>query len=137
MAQERIGKLTSEISQLRHVNGVLQLQQRRRGVQASILQASKQVFGKIHQIMRDYRLKMSALAHEKQDIQKRYRALKDNIRATETGSQLKLIDLLTQKVDILSKLVEKQQLELENTITVYQNQLSKIEERRREEITFF
>lgn len=45
--------------------------------------------------------------------------MKDNIRATETGSQLKLIDLLTEKVDILSKLVEKQQLELENTITVY------------------
>lgn len=34
------------------------------------------------------------------------------MRFTETGNQLKLIDLLTEKIDILEKLVEKQQVEI-------------------------
>jgi len=55
---------------------------------------------------------MNALAHEKKDVEKRYRALRDNVRFTETGNQLKLIDLLTEKIDILEKLVEKQQVEI-------------------------
>ena len=36
--------------------------------------------------------------------------MRDNVRLTETGNQLKLIDLLTEKIDILEKLVEKQQI---------------------------
>lgn len=45
--------------------------------------------------MREYRRKMNALAYEKKDVEKRYRILRDNVRFTETGNQLKLIDLLT------------------------------------------
>ena len=45
--------------------------------------------------MGDYRRKVSALAHEKRDIEKKYRVLRENVRLTETGNQLKLIDLLT------------------------------------------
>ena len=62
--------------------------------------------------MGDCRRKMNALAHEKKDVEKRYRVLRDNVRFTETGNQLKLIDLLTEKIDILEKLVEKQQVEI-------------------------
>lgn len=74
---------------------------------------------------------MSALAHEKRDIEKKYRILKQNARLTDSASQSKLIDLLAEKVDILEKLVEKQQIELENTITVYEGELTKIEDKRR------
>lgn len=81
--------------------------------------------------MREYRRKMSALAHEKRDIEKKYRILKQNARLTDSASQSKLIDLLAEKVDILEKLVEKQQIELENTITVYEGELTKIEDKRR------
>jgi hypothetical protein len=77
--------------------------------------------------MREYRRKMSALAHEKREIEKKYRILKENARLLDSGSHSKLIDLLAEKVDILEKLVEKQQLELENTITVYEGELANIE----------
>jgi hypothetical protein len=137
LAQERIDKLTREVSELRCANGALELEKMRRGFQGSLLEGSQQIFKRIHEIMGDYRRKVNALAHEKKDIEKRYRVLKENIRLTETGSQLKLIDLLTEKIDILENLVEKQQVEIENTISVYESELSKIEEKRKEEVELF
>ena len=62
VSQERIGKLTSEISNLKHTNGALELEKRKRGLQVHVEEASRQVFVRIHELMRDYRKKLNALA---------------------------------------------------------------------------
>ena len=101
------------------------------------MDGSQQIFNRMHEIMREYRRKMNTLAHEKKDIERKCRVLKENVRLTETGNQLKLIDLLTEKIDILEKLIEKQQVEIETTIGVYESELGKIEEKRKEEVEYF
>ena len=68
IAQERIKQLTTEVGQLRCANGSLELEKRRNIFQTSIWEGSQQIFKRIHEIMRDYRRKVSALAHEKRDI---------------------------------------------------------------------
>ena len=45
-----------------------------------------------------------------------------------------MIELYSEKIEVLQKLTEKQQAEIENTIELYEVELMKIEERRREEI---
>jgi len=40
---------------------------------------------------------------------------------------MKLLEIYAEKVDILQKLTEKQQIEIENTIDLYEVELKKIE----------
>ena len=60
--------------------------------------------------------------------------MKEKVSRLDEHSEYKLIELYTEKIDVLQKLTEKQQAEIENTIELYEVELIKIEERRREEI---
>jgi hypothetical protein len=67
-------------------------------------------------------------------VERKYKQLKDKVNRFDEHSEFKMIELYSEKIEVLQKLTEKQQAEIENTIELYEVELMKIEERRREEI---
>jgi uncharacterized protein YeeX (DUF496 family) len=102
-----------------------------------VLQDRSKLFNNIHQLIGEYKRKITALAHEKKDVERKYKQLKDKVSRLDENSEYKMIELYSEKIEVLQKLTEKQQTEIENTIELYEVELAKIEERRREEIEAF
>ena len=96
-----------------------------------------QLFSNIHTLIGEYKKKIDALAHEKKEVQRRYKQLKERVTRPDENSDRKLVELYAEKIEVLQRLTEKQQMEIENTIELYEVELAKIEERRREEIDAF
>jgi glycerol-3-phosphate dehydrogenase len=99
-----------------------------------VLQERSTLFSNIHSLIGEYKRKISLLGHEKKEVERKYKQLKEKVSRHDEHSEHKLIELYTEKIDVLQKLTEKQQAEIENTIELYEVELIKIEERRREEI---
>jgi hypothetical protein len=88
-------------------------------------------------LISEYKKKINDLAHEKKEVEKKYKQLKEKVSRLDENSEFKLIELYSEKIEVLQRLTEKQQVEIENTIELYEVELRKIEERRREEIEMF
>lgn len=111
-AEERAWELEREVRRLREAVGALEVEKARRGVVRGLLEGRSELFEDIHRLIGEYRKKMRELAHEKRDIERKYRGLKERVTHTDHS----LVQLYSEKVDNLHRLTEKQQREIENTI---------------------
>jgi hypothetical protein len=99
-----------------------------------VLQDRSNLFGNIHQLIGEYKRKITLLGHEKKEVERKYKQLKEKVSRLDEHSEYKMIELYSEKIEVLQRLTEKQQAEIENTIELYEVELMKIEVRRREEI---
>lgn len=52
-------------------------------------------------------------------MERRYKQLKERVSRPDENSDRKLVELYAEKIEVLQKLTEKQQMEIENTIELY------------------
>ena len=110
------------------------MESRRGETTRGILEERQEMFAGVHKLIRQYKAKIRALGREKNEIERKYKHLKAKKSSQEEGTPTEGGGLWAEKVEMLQRWSERQQVEMENTIEMYEAELGKIEARRREEL---
>lgn len=87
-----------ELKDLRKLNDSLEMDRERRGVGNFIMKDRQQLFNNIHTLINEYKKKIKELGHEKKEVEKRYKNLKQKVSRLDENSEYKLIQLYTEKI---------------------------------------
>lgn len=90
-SEERVARLEKEVKELRSKNTNLELEREKKGATTFIMKDREQLFNNIHHLISEYKKKINDLAHEKKEVERRYKHLREKVSRLDENSEFKLI----------------------------------------------